>query len=545
MDSVESPHVLDYYAKHYRPGTVDLSSSSPPDSREPDGRMNYAPPGGLPALREAIAALYPGLSAEHVVVTNGASEALAATALALVRPGQRVSAGEEIYPSFRELAVRLGGVLSADDASLVAINNPTIPDGRLADTRLLVESTQAAGARLVADEVYLDLREGAPGMPAASISSSAISIGDLSKPLGLGGLRIGWAVCRDAAVIKAIGRSVQLLSGGPSVLAMNFALDAVNDYEPRLAARCAEAAANAPLVFAALEEAGWEFRPPEAGWTFLARPAQPLVASRLQALDAAGFFLMPGSIFGANGYRISLFAPVEPLRTALCLASSKATTGQALVVLAKATASGLAKTRLANDIQSDSAAELARAFLRDTIELSRTSGREVTIAFTPAEAAAEFSSMAPEAALIAQPDGDLGDRIGAALLSALRGQNSAILIGSDTPQLSCEVIDDAFRGLERADLVVGPATDGGFYLIGIGKPRSIEGLFDGIEWSTPRVFGQLLSNAQRLGRTVEVLEECTDIDDAKSLAAVLRQAAVSGSAPRTRTSASRLGLGLS
>ena len=140
MDSAEAPNLLDYYAKHYRPGMVDLSASSAPPCAEIDGSMDYGPPGGLPALREAIAALCPGSCASDVVVTNGASEALAATAFALVQSGQRVSAAEETYPSFREVATRLGAVLTADDASPIVVNNPTIPDGRLVDLSPLLRS---------------------------------------------------------------------------------------------------------------------------------------------------------------------------------------------------------------------------------------------------------------------------------------------------------------------------------------------------------------------------------------------------------------------
>lgn len=554
MDAVDSTHVLDYYARHYRPGMVDLSTSSPSGAVDLDEqRVGYGPPGGLPALREAIASLYPGLAAEHVVATNGATEALAATAFALVRPGQRVFAGDEIYPSFRETAARLGALLSSENPSLAAVNHPTVPDGRFADLQPLIASLEAAGGLLVADEVYLDLRADAPGVPAASISRSAISIGDLSKPLGLGGLRIGWVACRNERVVEAIGRSVQLLSGGPSVIAMEAGLVAVRDYAPRLAARCAAAAQNAPLVFAALAEAGWHFQKPEAGWTFLARPPERLQRPQFEALAAAGFFLIPGSAFGApDGFRISLFAPVESLRTALqtlsAAPSGESQRGPArgrgsLVVLAKSAAPGQSKTRLANEVGVREGAELAAAFLRDTIDLALASGHEVTVAFTPFEARAEFASIAPGATLVAQPEGDLGLRLAAALVFGLCGRDSAVLIGSDTPQLPSAVIEKALRALRTADLVVGPATDGGFYLLGIREAKSVDRLFDGIEWSTPAVFGQLMQNAQRLGLTVQVLEAFSDIDDTESLANVLRFAARSGTAPWTRATAGRLGLG--
>lgn len=544
MDSAEPPHVLDYYAKHYLPGMLDLSTSSPPGCEGPDGRMAYAAPGGLPELRAAIATLYPGLGPEHIVVANGASEALSATAFALVRPGQRVSAARAIYPSFREVAIRLGGVLVEDDAALLVVNNPTVPEGRLVDLGPLVASVEAAGAVLVADEVYLDLRPGAPGVPAASLSPAAISIGDLSKPLGLGGLRIGWAACRDQTVVAAIVRSVQVLSGGPSILAMGAALEAVNDYGPRMAARRAVAEANVPLVYDALESAGWNVRPPQAGWTFVAEPPEPPSAQQLRVMERAGLFFMPAAAFGRHeGFRISAFAPVDSLRLALRLLAAPSPGRGALVVLAKATGRGLGKTRLAAEVGEVAAGQLAEAFLEDTIELAQTSDRDVTIAYTPAECLPQFASLVPGASLVLQPDGDIGDRIAAALGKALKAQGpAAVLIGTDTPHLPRALLDEAFAALERLDLVVGPASDGGFYLLGARASSSLDGLFAGIEWSTPEVFGRLIGNGRRLGLTVGVLEELTDIDDAGSLGAALCQARRLGSGPRTLAAASRLEL---
>ena len=212
-------------------------------------------------------------------------------------------------------------------------------------------------------------------------------------------------------------------------------------------------------------------------------------------------------------------------------------------MLAKSAAPGQSKTRLANELGVGKAAELAAAFLRDTIDLALVSGHQVTVAFTPFDARPEFASIAPGATRVDQPQGDLGLRLAAALVFGLCGRDSAVLIGSDPPQLPSAVIEKALRALRTADLVVGPATDGGFYLLGIREAKSVDRLFDGIEWSTPAVFGQLMQNAQRLGLTVQVLEAFSDIDDTESLANVLRFAARSGTAPWTRATAGRLGLG--
>ena len=213
---------------------------------------------------------------------------------------------------------------------------------------------------------------------------------------------------------------------------------------------------------------------------------------------------------------------------------------EALVILAKAPGRG--KTRLANDFGEEAARELSGSFLDDTIELARGVARGVTVAFTPVDSRAEFATIAPEATLAPQPAGDMGERIAAALRLALEGRQSAILIGSDTPQLPAEVIHEAFRALGAADLVVGPASDGGFYLIGLTRASALSGLFDGIEWSTGSVLAKLVANARLLDLTVQLLEEFTDIDDARSLEAALRDHRTLQFAPRTRATVSRLGL---
>jgi aspartate/methionine/tyrosine aminotransferase len=300
MKQPEHASVVDYYFENFAPGMVDLSSSTPVTHRSspPAGGLEeYPAPGGLPELRAGIAALYPGLSADDVVITNGASEALAASALAFVGAGDRVSIPLGAYPSFKELAAAVGGNVSinepADCSAVVAlVNNPSVPSGRLLDLTATLRRAEATGTRVIADEVYLDLRPGATALPAACLSERAISIGDLSKPLGLGGLRIGWAASRDQSAIRAINRSVQVLSGGPSIVAMELASDAIRRFTERLTQRHEAANANAPAVYSVLRDFDWEFERPEAGWTFLATPPVPLAEDALERLQRAGVFLV-------------------------------------------------------------------------------------------------------------------------------------------------------------------------------------------------------------------------------------------------------------
>ncbi|MGE3075071.1 MAG: TIGR04282 family arsenosugar biosynthesis glycosyltransferase [Dehalococcoidia bacterium] len=552
MESFERASVLDYYFEHFAPGMVDLSSSTPPGHSGQTSNPSveeYPAPGGLPALRSAIAHLYPGLSPEDVIVTSGASEALAASALAFVRPGDRVTIPTGAYPSFRHMAERVGGDVQVSDsaaagAQVTLVNNPTVPDGRLLDLEGWLDEMAANATRVVVDEVYLDLRPGKGTLPAACQHERAVSIGDLSKPLGLGGLRIGWAASRDPEAIKAINRAVQMLSGGPSALAMEMAAEALGEYESRLTARMNAAARNAPAVFAALEASGWDYRAPEAGWTFLAIPPRPLTAEHIRALHAAGIFLVPASVFGAGeGYRLSVFADARCLRTALRLVSSRdVATTETMVVLAKAPEPGLSKTRLAAEIGAEVAACLAQSFLEDTLRVARATERDLLVSFTPEAARETFVRKAPSAELVAQPEGDLGTRILAALNAALSSADAVVLIGTDTPHLPSPITEAAFEALRTADMVIGPATDGGFYLIGFNAARVSREIFAGVEWSTETVFATVMDNARRLGMAVVVLPEVTDIDDLASLEAAMDAARASGNAHQTRTAVRALGL---
>lgn len=533
--------ILQLYARGYRPGMIDLSSSSPLLPGVDETLSAYPEPGGARALRAAIARLYPGLTADNVVVTNGASEALAASAFAFVSSNRRVSFCPGAYPSFTEMAARMGAtfVESPNLADVVLLNNPSVPDGRLHDIALRSRAMDAAGSRLLCDEVYLDLRPGAAISPAALVSSTAVSIGDVSKPLGLGGLRIGWAISQDLEAVADLKRAVQLLSGGPSTVAMAIATSALGRYEELFAERMAVAVGNAAALFAVLRSAGWHFQEPEAGWTFCARPPRIMGEWFERSAADSGLFLASTTAWGLTdgSYRLSLFAPVKALKRALQIAetSNRGPEKERLVVVAKAPA--LSKTRLAQEVGACAALAVASALLEDTLATVANTGREVLVAFTPQSARQDFAERAPFAQLAQQPEGDLGDRLESALRDALADRSRAVLIGTDTPHVSRSLIDDAFRALQSAEIVVGPASDGGFYLLGLAAGSFPHGLFEGIEWSTPTVCERLVTNAARLGLRLAALPTLTDIDDVASLRRVVDGERRPGIAERTAAAA--------
>ncbi len=95
------------------------------------------------------------------------------------------------------------------------------------------------------------------------------------------------------------------------------------------------------------------------------------------------------------------------------------------------------------------------------------------------------------------------------------GYDAALLIGSDAPDLPLERIEQAFNALEDADLVHGPAVDGGYYLVGEATHHAL--LFDGISWSTGKVLEQTLAKAVQLGVHSVLLEPWDDLDDLPAL----------------------------
>ena len=109
-----------------------------------------------------------------------------------------------------------------------------------------------------------------------------------------------------------------------------------------------------------------------------------------------------------------------------------------------------------------------------------------------------------------QADGDLGLRITQAFQSAAEKAEKLIIIGSDCPQLSADIIEDAFAALDEHDFVIGPALDGGYYLLGMNTFEPA--LFQDIHWSSATVKAETVAKINGLGKTVCELIPLSDID---------------------------------
>lgn len=184
----------------------------------------------------------------------------------------------------------------------------------------------------------------------------------------------------------------------------------------------------------------------------------------------------------------------------------------------KAPVAGRVKTRLAAAIGETAATELYHAFLTDLLSRMGAVGGRRVLAYAPHdEASREFfeQQSAGRFDLWPQPDADLGTRMRQFFESF--GPDPVVLIGSDSPTLPAGFVNVALAMLKHADVVLGPATDGGLYLIGLNQQRRTWPIFDGIDWSTSQVLDQVTQRLVEADARIEVLPPWYDIDEPSDL----------------------------
>ena len=183
----------------------------------------------------------------------------------------------------------------------------------------------------------------------------------------------------------------------------------------------------------------------------------------------------------------------------------------ALAVIAKEPVAGLAKYRLVPALGEAGAARAATAMLADTLAAVRATGAEPWLCFTPAEARERLGRLAPGFGLLAQASGDLGDRLAACLAGLLAaGADRVAIVGADTPHIPAASYRRAFALLDEVDVVLGPALDGGYYLVAAKAARPE--LFVGIPMGTEVVLSTTLARAARGGLGVALLPPLRDLD---------------------------------
>lgn len=191
---------------------------------------------------------------------------------------------------------------------------------------------------------------------------------------------------------------------------------------------------------------------------------------------------------------------------------------EALVIFAKAPIPGQVKTRLIGTLTAEQAMELYVCFLKDTFALMEEVQEEreylsLILCYSPPEELEAFEVVDLDGCLmLAQRGGDLGERLQNCFIDlAELGFTATVIIGADSPSLPPEIIIEAFEHLEkRKPIVVGPATDGGFYLIGMDKvhPQILEKM----DWDTENTLSQLKNRAGHSKFEITLLPEWYDVD---------------------------------
>jgi rSAM/selenodomain-associated transferase 1 len=208
-------------------------------------------------------------------------------------------------------------------------------------------------------------------------------------------------------------------------------------------------------------------------------------------------------------------------------------------IMARAPSAG--KTRLGAHLSPRRLETLRAALLADTLDVVASACTEVdeaVIFFTPSGSENEIATLAPHSfAHSLQVDGDLGQRMRAAIGELLdaRRCDAAVIVGSDIPFLGVDAIVDAREELRaRGGVVLGPAEDGGYYLIGMAQVHAP--LFEGIEWGTSRVLADSMRAAARCGIDARLIRRAYDVDTIEDLRRLERDlaSASDGAAPRVR-----------
>ena len=196
-----------------------------------------------------------------------------------------------------------------------------------------------------------------------------------------------------------------------------------------------------------------------------------------------------------------------------------------LIIFSRYPEPGKTKTRLIPVLGAEGAANLQRQMTEETVAKARHLGSVFSLSIELRFAGGNLSLMeswlGSNLSYQEQDIGDLGDRMAGAFKTAFNsGNQQVVIIGTDCPGLNVQILHQAFKKLEQNDLVLGPAADGGYYLIGLR--RFIPELFQGINWGTAEVGEKTVAIAQNLDLAISYLPQLADVDRPEDLSILNR-----------------------
>ena len=185
---------------------------------------------------------------------------------------------------------------------------------------------------------------------------------------------------------------------------------------------------------------------------------------------------------------------------------------------------GMVKTRLAASIGDVASCNLYQSFVSHLLKQLSNSADERAVVFTPTEREADFrEAIHSDWNLIPQLSGDLGFRMKSYFAQQFESANADQIkrvgvIGADSPQLGPDLVELAFKKLDEAPVVIGPSSDGGYYLIAM-RDRCFE-VFEDVQWSTGTVLESTIAKLESQSVAYQLLPELTDVDELESLVAL-------------------------
>lgn len=185
-----------------------------------------------------------------------------------------------------------------------------------------------------------------------------------------------------------------------------------------------------------------------------------------------------------------------------------------LIIFLKAPVPGLVKTRLAVVFGADEACNIYKKLTEEVLQSAVKSQNDISLYYYPPEGESIITGWLGTKYRMQQQNGDgIGSRMKNAFLDGFNeNADKIVLIGTDIPELDEKTINAAYVALENNDCVIGPSTDGGYYLIGFTKVGFRKKVFENIVWSTNSVLQETLAIIKKLNLTAELLGFKTDID---------------------------------
>jgi uncharacterized protein len=195
-----------------------------------------------------------------------------------------------------------------------------------------------------------------------------------------------------------------------------------------------------------------------------------------------------------------------------------------LIIFTRYPTPGATKTRLIPALGAAGAAKLHRQMTERVLKQARALRQQLEIEIAVHYDGGDLQQMVDwlgtDLSYQSQGEGDLGLRMARSISTACEsGSDRVVLIGTDCPDITTELLAQAFADLQTRDLVLGAAVDGGYYLIGMCRPQPE--LFTGIEWSSERVWQQTIEIATKLNLSISLAPKLADIDRPEDLALIL------------------------